>query len=471
MDANATPNVTKWCDELKFNRFHASLVVLGLVTLIFDGYDSQIISYVMPHLIREWNLTPVEAGSIASYGLLGLMIGTAGLGMLADRIGRKLPLIIGLFFFSFFSGAAYWAPDFRTFCILRFFAGLGIGGALTLTITLASEFAPARMRARMVTTMFTGFMLGPALAGVISIIFVPSYGWRIVLLFAFLPLLFIPVLYLFLPESIRFLAQKRRYDEAIRELRRVERGAGVTPINWTLESFSLPAAESASLKHIFRSNLAVMTILIWFAYFFNLMVIYGLVTWLPTLLVKSGISLVKSYSYTLMQHIGGALGAVFLGTIMDRFGRKSGLVLAYFLAGICIWLFGVVTGNPIALYMVGAAAGFFAIGGQSAQHAVTGEIYPTHVRSTGVGWALTMGRFGAVCGPLLGGFLQSRGFTIGQYFIVFAIPCFICAVLALFYRVNVRGEDLETVAAKLTVVDKGPGGDARQRATSHEPVV
>ena len=452
MDA---PNVTEFCDRLKFNRFHWGLLVLGVLTLVFDGYDSQILAYVMPNVIREWHLTPITAGSIVSYGLIGLMIGTAGLGMLADRIGRKTPLILGLLMFSIFNGGLYWVHDFKTFCILRFLAGIGMGGALTLNITLASEFAPARIRARMVATMFTGFMIGPAIAGMISILFIPAYGWRVVLFFALLPLLFIPFLYWFLPESVRFLAQKGRYEKARSVLRRMERAAHVEPMDWTEKSFVLPAVEQkASVRQLFSSKLAVMTVLIWLVYFFNLLAVYGLITWLPTLLTKAGISLVKSYGYTVMDHFGGFLGAILLGVMLDRFGRKSGLVFAYVLAAIVSWLFGRATGSPAALYLLSFATGFFVIGGQSAQHAVTGEVYPTFVRSTGVGWALTMGRFGAVCGPLLGGFLQSAGFSFSQYFAFLAIPPLLCAILVLFYRVNVRGETLEAVEAELT----GKGG-------------
>ncbi len=446
-----TPHVTEFCDQLKLNRFHWTLIVLGVLALVFDGYDAQILAYVMPDVIREWHLSPVAAGSVVSYGLVGLMIGTAGLGMLADRIGRKIPLILGLLTFSVFSGGLFWVHSFRTFCILRFLAGLGMGGALTLNITLASEFAPAKMRARMVAIMFTGFMIGPALAGVISMLFIPSYGWRIVLFFALLPLLFIPFLYYLLPESVRFLAQKGRYDKAIAVLRRMEKAARVEPAAWTEESFVLPEVEKkAKVSQLFSSKLAVMTILIWFVYFFNLLAIYGLTTWLPTLLSKSGISLVKSYGYTVIDHLGGFLGVIFLGMILDRFGRKWGLVSAYALAAVVSWLFGHAMGSPLALYLLSMATGFFVIGAQGAQHAVTGEIYPTFVRSTGVGWALTMGRFGAVCGPLLGGLLQSAGFSFSQFFALLSIPPLLCAILVLFYRVNVRGEALEVVEAKLT---------------------
>ena len=444
-------DAAKFCDEVKFNRFHALVVSLCMLTLIFDGYDSQIISYVLPDVIKEWNLSPIKAGAITSYGLVGLMIGTAGLGMLADRVGRKIPLLIGLFLFSSFGGALYWAPDFKSFCVLRFCSGLGIGGVLTLTITLVTEFAPARIRARMVAAMFTGFMIGSALAGFVSMIFIPLYGWRIVLLFACLPILFLPIVYFFVPESIRFLAKVGRFDEAIKIVRRIESAARVAPGEWAENSFALPASRRATIRQLFTSKLAVMTLLIWMVYFSNLLVIYGLTTWLPTLLVAAGLSRVESYGFTSLNHIGGAIGTLVVGITMDKLGRKPALVSAYILAAITVCLFGYATGTTIVLYVVITAAGFFITGAQSAQHAVTAEIYPTSVRSTGVGWALTMGRFGAVCGPLLGGLLQSEGFSLKEYFAVFSIPCLLCALLVYFYRINVKGEPLEAVEERILV--------------------
>ena len=219
---------------------------------------------------------------------------------------------------------------------------------------------------------------------------------------------------------------------------------------WTDDSFALPALEKkASVKALFTSKLAVMTILIWLVYFFNLLAMYGLITWLPTLLTKAGISLVKSYGYTVIDHFGGFIGAIFLGVVLDRFGRKWGLATAYVLAAVVSWLFGQATGSPVALYLLSMAIGFFVIGGQSAQHAVTGEVYPTFVRSTGVGWALTMGRFGAVAVPFLAAFSSRRASPsasishCSRFLLCFAWSC-------LFYPVNVKGETLENVEAELT---------------------
>lgn len=448
----ATATFTQWCDSLAFNRFHALVMALAGMILVFDGYDAQIIAYVIPQLVKEWHLTPVAAGSMASYGFIGLMIGAAGFGTLADRIGRKKGLMIALAIFSVFSGAAYWAPNFQVFCLIRFLAGIGMGGAMPLTITLVTEFAPARIRGKAVSAMFAGFTLGWAFAALVAMIAIPLVGWRMTLLFGFLPVLALPILKRSLPESIRFLASKGRHEEALVEMRRMEEAAGLAPTEWSKESFQVvPGQPHGSLKELFTPSLSFMTILIWVTYFLNLLVVYGLATWLPSLLVKAGFSLVKSYSFGMAQALGASFGGFFLGWMMDRFGRKSALVFAYFAGGIVIALFGTVSSNT-ALYVVGAATGIFVIGAQIAQHVVTGELYPTNIRSTGVGCALTAGRLGSIVGPLLGGALQMAGFTFAQYFLVFAVPSFACALLVLLYRVDVRNEGLEEVHEKLVVV-------------------
>lgn len=443
-------NVTKWFDELKFNRFHTLVLLLVGLTLIFDGYDSQIIAYVMPKVLKEWNLTPVVAGSLASYGFLGLMVGAAGFGMLSDRIGRKKTLMVCIAIFSIFSGLTFFAPNFKTFVTLRFLAGLGMGGAMPIAITLVSEFAPAKIRAKAVTAMFGGFTLGWAVAGLMAMLIIPSFGWRPLLLIGLLPILFIPVIALYLPESVRFLAGQNRYEEAISNMRKIEAMAGVAPRNWVPADFSQPVQPAkGNFKLLFSKGLIGMTFLVWATYFFNLLVIYGLSSWLPSLLVKNGFSLVKSYSYGIVQSIGATVGGFILGWVMDKFGRKAGLSLFYFFGGLTLCVFGFATSNT-ALLLAGAGTGIFIIGTQIAQHVITGEIYPTNVRSTGVGWALTVGRLGSIAGPLLGGMLQMGNFSFGQYFLIFSIPCFICAILVLFYKVNVKGEALETINEQMS---------------------
>jgi len=448
---NESPqHVTQWCDGLRLNRFHMSLLILAGLTLIFDGYDMMVIAYAMPQIMKEWHLSPVKLGSVASYGYAGLMIGTVALGMIADRVGRRKTLILALSVFSTFSGAAYFAPTFSLFCVLRFFSGLGIGGALPLTITLVSEYAPAKIRGKAVTSAFAGFSLGWVLAAVIAIAVIPVFGWRMLLLMGFLPIFLVPVLAAYLPESVRFLVSKGRYDDAVKELRRVEKGARVAPFNWTQETLIAPAIEgTGSVRDLFSPKLIIMTILVWMTYLLSIMSTTGFLFWVPTLLVQGGFSMARSYSYSAVQSIGAALGPFLIGAFMDKFGRKTGLVITCVLGGISIWLFGNV-GSYLAVFVIMAAVGLFQLGAPTCLHVVAGEIYPTRIRSTGIGWALTFGRIGSIVAPILGGLLQMAGLTTRQFFSVFSVPCFVCAFLVLMFRVNVRDQALETITARLT---------------------
>jgi benzoate transport len=449
MNANAATSVFYWLDGLKFNRFHRRLLILGSLVCIFAGYNSQIIAYIVPSALREWQLTPLKAGTMISYGFLGLMVGAAGFGLVSDRIGRKKSIMMVVGVFSVFNSAAYFAPNFEVFCLLRFLAGIGIGGAVPLTITLLSEFAPAGVRARILTAAGGSFTIGWALAGLIAMGVVPHFGWRIVLLIGILPVLLIPALRAFLPESVRFLVVKKRYADAIQEIQRVERLAGIEPRTWRQDAFTqADPLSNAGFREVFRPGLRFMTILVWCTYLFSMLALYGLSTWLPALLANSGFSLVKSYSFGIVQSLGAFVGGYLLGCLMDAFGRKPGLCLSFFLGGLSLLLFSAVTSDLI-LYIAGAASGIFLVSIPAALHVVAGEIYPTRIRSLGLGSAYAVGRVGSVTGPILGGLIQMAGFSFSQFFLLFSVPSFLCVILVAFYPVGVRREGLEQVTAKL----------------------
>lgn len=451
MQRTTDMSVNQWFDNLKINRFHAVLMVLCGLALFFDGYDSQIVAYIMPQVIKEWHLTPVQAGSLASYGFVGLMIGATGFGILADRIGRKKTLMIALAVFTIFSGAAFLAPNFNVFVTFRLLAGLGMGGTMPICITLVSEYAPAKSRAKIVTGMFSGFNLGWAGAGLTAMFIIPRFGWRPVLLMGMIPLLFIPFLALFLPESLRFLSSKKRYGEALDQLRKIEKTAKLEPINWSENNLIQPVQEKKiGISVLFSKRLILMTTLISLTYLFAFLSNYGLSSWLPTLLVQKGFGLSKSYTYGIIQSVSASAGGFLLGYLMDKFGRKAGLTFSFIIGGLSVWLFGFVASNS-ALLVLGALTGAFIMGAPIALHVIGGEIFPTYARSTGVGWALTVGRVGSILGPLFGGFLQAQGATFSQYFLIFAIPAFIAAVLVMGYRVDAKGDNLELVNQKLSV--------------------
>ena len=448
-DVGPTIQVFDWLDKLKFNRFHTSLTILIGLIFIAAGYNSQVIAYVVPLALKEWHLTPLAAGTMISASHFGLMLGAIGFGMASDRLGRRKTIMLAVASLSVFSSAAYFAPNYEIFCLLRLLAGLGIGGAVPLSSTIVSEFAPAAIRARLLTAAAGGFTLGWAVAGLVATALIPGFGWRAVLLIGLLPVFLLPILQFYLPESVRFLANRMRYREAIREIQRIERIARLESKDWTPDNFGQLGSEpKAKLGELFRPGLRGMTLLVWGSYLFNFLAIYGLSTWLPSLLANAGFSLAKSFSYGIVQAIGSSVGGFLLGCILDTFGRKRGLCLTYFLGGLSVLWFGAVT-SEVFLYIAGLATGVFVVSVPVALHVVAGETYPTHIRSTGAGWAYAVGRVGSIGGPIIGGAIQMAGLSIGQFFALFSLPCFICVLLVALYPVAVRKDALEAVTAKL----------------------
>jgi benzoate transport len=447
---NEVQSVFEWLDSRPFTRFHKRLVLLGSLVCIGAGYNSQIIAYILPFAFKEWHLTPIKAGSMISYGFLGLMVGAIGFGMVSDRIGRKMAIMLVVAVSSIFGGAAFLAPNFEVFCLFRFLCGLGVGGVIPLTITLVSEFAPSALRARILSFVGGTFTIGWALAGLFAMLFVPFFGWRAMLLIGLIPVFLLPVLFIYLPESVRFLGSKGRYDEALREIRGIEKIAGLEPAPWKMESFFQPAIHvNAGFSVLFHPEFRTMTILVWGTYLFAMLALYGLSTWLPSLLANEGFSIVKSFSYGMVQSLGAFVGGFLLGCFMDVFGRKPGLCFCFFIGSLSVLLFGWVT-SALSLYLVGAATGIFLVGIPSALHVVANEIYPTSIRSTGAGWAYAVGRIGSIAGPLIGGIVQTAGFTFTQFFLLFSLPSFLCVILVALYPVAVKKEGLEQVQDKLS---------------------
>lgn len=450
MDHEQRTNAFQFLDKLPFNRFHVQIMILTTLSSVVMGIISQTVAYILPLVLKEWILTPVEGGSIASYTFVGLMLGAAGFGILSDRVGRKKTLILAVAISGIFNGLAYFAPDYTVFCVLRFLSGIGLGGIPPLSVTLLSELVPTRMRAKAVTTATCGFPFGWAVSGIIAMFIVPHFGWRVLLAVSgFLALILVPFLALYLPESIRFLSGKGRNNEATEQMRRIEKTARLSASSWNFDSpVSGPHHMKGALRQLFRAKLATMTILVWLSYCFTLVAVHGLSVWIPQLFVKAGYSLVKSYSFSIVQSMWALAGGFFLGFLLDRFGRKPGLLLSYLFGGLSILIFSVAN-SPVLLYLAGIATGLFVFPLPGVLHVVAGEIYPTRIRATGVGWAAVASRVGSILGPLLGGAIQMAGLGFHSFFFIFAMPCFACMVLVAFYRVNVKNDALEEVSSRL----------------------
>ncbi len=450
MDQKPRENAFQFLDKLQFNRFHVQLMIFTTLSSVVMGIISQTVAYILPLVLKEWRLTPVEGGSIASYTFVGLMLGAAGFGILSDRIGRKKTLILAVAISGIFNGLAFFAPDYTVFCVLRFLSGLGLGGIPPLSVTLLSELVPTRMRAKAVTTATCGFPFGWALSGVVAMFVVPHFGWRVLLAVSgLIAMALIPFLIVYLPESIRFLSGKGRNEEAGEQMRRIEKTARLTASQWTFDSSTQGARQvKGALSQLFSTKLATMTILVWLSYFFTLLTVHGLSVWIPQLFVKAGYSLVKSYSFSIVQSMWAMVGGFFLGFLLDHFGRKPGLLLSYMFGGFSILIFSIAD-SPAFLYLAGIATGLFVLPLPSVLHVVAGEIYPTSIRATGVGWAAVASRVGSILGPIFGGAIQMAGLGFHTFFFIFALPCFICMIFVVFYRVNVKNDALEEVSSKL----------------------
>jgi MFS transporter, AAHS family, benzoate transport protein len=441
--------VFEWLDTLGFNRFHALLLILSGITLAFAGYDLQIAAYVVPQFLRGLKLPPMGTGLLLSSGFLGFMIGAVCYGVVADRIGRKKALILAVSMFSGLSGLTAIASTYLAFCVLRFLAGIGIGGAFSVIVTMLVEFAPPRTRATVLTAAMGGFSLGWSLAALTALQLMP-YGWRLPCLLGGLPLLYVPALQIYLPESVRFLAAKGRHEEVIREMRRIEKIVRSQPRDWTGAASVKPPAKPERVGTMggMRSSLATMTILIWFTYFFTTTTLYGLSTWLQSLMVAAGISLAAGHFYGMLQGVGAALGVFLIGCLLDFTGRKKGLIIAYSVSGLSLILFGVASSNTYLLCLA-AMIGLLMAGAPAALNVLVGEIYPTAIRCRGVGWTQAVTRAGAILGPIAGGLGRTLGLGFAQFFLFLALPCLICIVLVSFYRVEAKGQSLEAINASL----------------------
>ncbi len=455
---NKGTDILGWVDSLPFGRFHVILLLLTGLPMLFAGYSTQIIALVLPSILKEWGLSSMKAGTLVSWGFAGFMLGSVLFGTAADHLGRKKMLMAALALCSISTGLSFYAGTFKMLSLLRFFTGLGVGGAFPLSVSLISEFAPSHLRARLLTIVAGSYTLGWALAAFISMIVVPVFGWRMVLAIGSLPLLCVPFMGLYLPESIHFLFGKTHHmsrffmrgsvDSLIyltREASRIGRMAAAplpaSPVSIPIRS-ETPA--TSGLSSLFKSGLARMTILLSLTYFLCSIVLYGISSWLPTLMVKAGFSLTKSFSYSMVQSIGSCLGGLFLGYLLDIFGRKPGLIITYFLGGFSVLLFGFVTSAP-SLYIAGAATGIFVLAAPTALLVVIGETYPTNIRSTGVGSVQAISKFGSILGPLAGGALQAFNFNLQHFFALFALPCFFCAGLVFLYRTKNKGDVLDEV--------------------------
>lgn len=426
MTTAATANVPDLIDEQKVSSFQIRVLVLCALAVMLDGFAAQMIGYVAPSLAREMHLGPAALSRIFAWGLLGLMMGALIFGPVADRFGRKRVIITCTLFFGVLTLATVLAHSAASLTVLRFLAGLGFGGVMPNAIALTAEYAPQRRRGTMVTIMFCGFPIGATIVGFAAVAILPAFGWRGVFVLAgIMPLLLVPVLIFLLPESIRHLVIHGKESARVREFL-----ARINPqLVFGSDTTFVVREERApglSIRHLFRQGRALPTVLLWIGFFVSLLDLYLLSNWLPTVFHDAGITLSLSVIATALFQAGGVVACFFLGSVVDRFGAYRVLSLTYFLGAVFIGLLGY-SHSIVSIMGCTFFAGVGIIGGQTGANVLAASFYPTYIRSTGVGWALGIGRIGSIVGPVLGGVMLSLHWPLTTIFLAAAIPAFVGA--------------------------------------------
>jgi len=425
-----------------------TVVLCGLV-LVLDGFDSQTINYIAPPISDALHIPIKNFGSIFSGGLFGLMVGALTSGPIADRLGRKWPVVVSTLSFAAFSLVTVHVASFRELFFLRFLTGLGLGGAMPNVVALASEFVPRRSLANVVTLLFVGMPLGGVICGLLSARMIPKWGWQSVLyLGGTIPLVIAVLLIVALPESIRFLAERGKDPKKVSKiLHRIAPelgGAEVRPTPRDTRYAGVPVV------HLFTEGRAFGTLLLWIPYFMNLLILYFIGSWLPALLRQTGMTLAAGATATAFFSLGGAFGCLIEGWLIERCGAFAVLLAEFSGATLSVAALSKIPSSFGLMLTITFLAGLMVIGAQGGLNAMAANFYPTAVRSTGVGWALGVGRVGSIVGPLIGGAFLKAGWTPGGILLAGTVPAAAAFVAIALSRVGPGTsayEDGPTVAA------------------------
>jgi AAHS family 4-hydroxybenzoate transporter-like MFS transporter len=415
-------------DERPLSRFQILTFLLCGLVLALDGFTTQSIGFLAPSMAESLHIPIRTFGPVFAAALIGLMVSSMIAGPVADRVGRKWPIVVSTLTFATFSIATARAATYDELVAFRFLTGLGLGGAMPNVVALTSEYAPKRLQQVLVTMLFCGMPLGALLGGLVSSVILPRWGWQCVFYTGgILPLMVALLLIKILPESIRFLSvrgtDRNRIDWI---LSRIAPGLTHAKIDFS------PSREDAQLEgipviHLFTEGRAIGTVLLWVPFFMNLLILYFVISWLPTLLRQThaqssaGIIAVSVFS------LGGMAGSLIQGRAMNAWGSFTVLLSEFASCLVLIASLAFITRFPLMMIAT-FLLGIFVQGAQAGLNALSANFYPTSIRSTGVGWALGVGRLGSIVGPMFGGIMMSLDWSTRKIFFAGAVPALLAAL-------------------------------------------
>jgi len=422
----STRDIGDLIDEAPMSGLQKKVVALCSVATFLDGYDIQALGLAVPLMSEEWGLAPSAFASALSGSLIGIALGAVLLAPLADRFGRRPMLIAVMTVIGLTTVGAALATNPTMLAVWRVLTGLGLGAAVPIATSMTSEYAPLRRRAALVALMIACMALGSFAAGLVAPILSGAWGWRgIFAVGAALPLLAAVLLFISLPESLRFLiARDLDPRQRARQIAQIFRHQGdVTP---SIATGTVGAR--ASVRALFAPTYRMRTILVWLIFWFNLFVIYSLISWLPTLLHAAGWTHDAAQRASGLVALGGIAGGLSIAWFADRGHGIAAVFTAYLATAVLLVLFIAGPGSVAAwialLFLVGAGA----VGGQMAAGSIaTAHYYPTDLRATGVGWFNGVSRTGAIAGPIALAALMQAGWVSSHILGILAIPMLFCA--------------------------------------------
>jgi MFS transporter, AAHS family, 4-hydroxybenzoate transporter len=428
----ATLNLTEVMDNCRIGSLQIRVFALCLGSLIMDGFDVQAMGYVAPAMLGEWNLPRPTLGPLLSIGHLGVMVGAIAFSMLADKIGRRPVLIYATFFFAIMTIATAYAQNVEQMRWLRFIAGLGLGSIIPNATALVGEFSPKRTRVAWVMCITMGFTLGAAIGGFVANWLIPAYGWRSVFVFGGLvPLIIAIGMLLGMPESLQFLAvRKRKVDQLARWLRQLDPTLKIDAATQFVVNET--SKRGVPFWHLFREGRAFVTTLLWIVNFTNILVLYSLSGWLPT--IFQGLMGYDASTATLLAttvQVGGTVGAFGLAWLIVRGGFIPMLTATFAVATVSVALIGQPGLSLPVMYTIVFIAGWCVVGGQPGLNALSSSYYPTYLRSTGVGAGLGIGRVGAILGPTLAAQLVQWQWSPQQLLWAAAVPALVSTLVVM----------------------------------------
>lgn len=426
MSVPATLELQTVIDRHPVGRLQRRVLLLCLGVLILDGIDVAVVSFIAPSLIADWGISKAQLGPVVTSGLLGLAVGSLIAGPLADRFGRRKIIIGSLVFFGLMSAATALSSGVLEFSILRVLTGFGLGAAMPNATTLVSEYAPARRRSAMMAITYCGMTLGSAVAGYLTSVIVEIASWHWVLVVGgVLPLIYAVVVAVALPESPKYLARiPERKAELNSLMGRVVPESIPAGTQFVLDE--PPTGRRAPFVALLSRRFRLGTLTIWIGFIAAFFIVYLMNSWLPILMTDVGFALSTAATIGLLLQVGGTIGNIGIGWLMDRFGLHRIVAIGMGCAGVLLALIAVAPQQVVVIGVLIFVLGMFTNSVATGFPILSAAFYPTAIRATGTSWATGVARFGAIAGAAAGTVLVAFGMHYQQVFLALLIPVAVC---------------------------------------------